>query len=269
MLAMTTNRLSLLSRWRAALCLLAGLTVGLSSASAHAADEVKLLKAVSMVGSRYGQTWQDVTYLVVVKNLAYEKQVAIHDKQPDGTWTDLAASYAGDAGAGYELWKVTRQYQSWGTTPQPTRDLEFVAKLTANGQTYWDNNGGANYHLGRADGPLLPRANVLVATSYWQPTGDVDIGIDVKNLSYSKNVTVVYSTDGWATSHEVAATFTSGYSVGYSYVSSPNAQGVERWLARIPAGTSTPAFYVRYQVNGQTYWDSNFGYNYPPIYPPL
>ncbi|MBZ4394318.1 carbohydrate-binding protein [Myxococcus faecalis] len=266
---MTTTRTDPLARRGALPGLLVALCVGLFSSSALAADEVRLLKAVSTVSSRYGQTWQDVTYLLVVKNLAYEKQVAIHDKQPDGTWLDLEASYAGDAGAGHELWKVTRQYQSWGTSPQPTRDLEFVAKYTVNGQTYWDNNGGANYQLVRTNGPLLPRANVLVGSSYWQPTGEVDIGIDVKNLAYTKSVTVVYTTDNWATSHEVAASFVPGYSVGYAYISSPNAYGVERWQARIPAVSGTPLYYIRYEVNGQTYWDNNFGYNYPPIYPPL
>ncbi|MCE9671947.1 CBM21 domain-containing protein [Myxococcus stipitatus] len=265
-----TNRIPLLSRWRAVVSLLAGFAVCLSAPAARAADEVRLLEAVSTQSSYHGQTWQDVTYLVVVKNLAYDKQVAIHHKQPDGTWADLALGYFGPAGDGAELWKATRQYQSWGTDPQPTRDLEFVAKYTVNGQTYWDNNGGANYTLGRFDGPLLTRENVLVAGSYWQASGDVDINIDVRNLAYAKSVTVVYSTDGWATTNQVAASFVPGYTVGYAYVSSPNVQGVERWFARIPAVTSGALrYYVRYEVNGQTYWDSNFGYNYPPIYPPL
>ncbi|AGC47954.1 endonuclease/exonuclease/phosphatase [Myxococcus stipitatus DSM 14675] len=263
---MTTTRTGTPARWS---LLRVALTAVLTSTSALAADEVRLLEAVSTVSSYRGNTWQDVTYLLVVKNLAYEKQVVIHDKQPDGSWLDLSASYVGGAGAGQELWKVTRQYPSWGTAPQPTRDLEFVARLTVNGQTYWDNNAGANYHLGRADGPLLPRVNVLVATSVWQSNGDVDIGIDVKNLAYSKSVTVVYSTDDWATSHEVAASFVPGYSVGYASVASPNAQNVERWQARIPPGSGTPRYYIRYQVGGQTYWDSHFGQNYPPIYPPL
>ncbi len=250
-------------RWRALLALLAGLTLGLTSAPALAADEVRLLKAVSTVGSRYGQTWQDVSYTLVVKNLAYEKSVSIRHKQPDGTWADLPASYVGPAGTGFELWKATQQYATYSTPPQPLRDLEFAARFVVGGVSYWDNNGGANYRLGRSDGPLL-RTNVLVDSSFWRTaSGDLDVTLDLRNLAYTKNVKVVYTTNNWATSTEASASYVSGYTVGYAYVYSPNVHGVERWQAHIPAipGTNLQ-FYVRYEVNGQTYWDNNFGQNY-------
>jgi hypothetical protein len=125
-------------RW---LALLAVLALGLTSAPARAADEVRLLKAVSTVGSRYGQTWQDVAYTLVVKNLAYEKSVSIRHKQPDGTWADLPASYVGPAGTGFELWRATQQYATHSTPPQPLRDLEFAVRFVVGGVSYWDNNG--------------------------------------------------------------------------------------------------------------------------------
>ena len=250
-------------RWRALLAVLAGLVLGFTSTPSLAADEVRLLKARSSVSSRYGMVWQDITYTLVVKNLAYEKFVYVHEKQPDGTWLDLPGSYVGPASNGFEIWKVTKQYASYGTDPQPTRDLEFVPRFVVGGTSYWDNNGGANYHLGRNDGPLLNGTHVLVDSSYWRDNGDLDVSIDVQNLAYSKSVTVVYTTDGWATSHEAAAQYVSGYTYAYSYILSPNAKGVERWQAHIPAiSGNVLLFYVRYEVNGQTYWDSNFGYNY-------
>lgn len=261
---MTTTRMTPSApRWRALLALVAGLTLGLASAPALAADEVRLLKAVSTVGSRYGQTWQDVSYTLVVKNLAYEKFVYIQEKQPDGTWALLPASYVGPANPGFEVWKVTRQYATYATPPQAPRNLEFVARFVVGGVSYWDNNGGANYHLGQSDGPLL-RTNVLVDSSIWRsPSGDLDVTIDLKNLAYTKNVKVVYTTNNWATSSEASAWHLGGYTLGYAYIQSPNVQGVERWLASIPAIPGTQLqFYVRYEVNGQTYWDSNFGQNY-------
>lgn len=255
-------------RGRALLALLAGLVLGLTSTPALAADEVRLLKAHSTVGSRYGQVWQDVAYTLRVKNLAYEKSVFVRQKQPDGTWVDLPGSYVGPAGSGFEIWKVTRQYASWHMDPQAPRDLEFVPRLVVGGQSYWDNNGGANYHLGQNDGPLLNGTHVLVDSSFWRANGDLDVNIDVRNLAYAKNVKVVYSTDGWATSTEASAQYVSGYTYGYSYIYSPNAQGVERWQAHIPAiAGNVLLFYVRYEVNGQTYWDSHFGSNYQHLRP--
>ena len=250
-------------RWRALLALLAGLTLGFTSPPAQAADEVRLLKAHSSVGSRYGQVWQDVTYTLLVKNLAYEKFVYVYQKEPDGSWVNLPGYYVGPASPGYEIWKVTKQYASWHMDPRAPRDLEFVPRLVVGGQFYWDNNWGANYHLGRNDGPLLHNTNVLVDASFWRDSGDLDVSIDVRNLAYAKNVTVVYSTDGWATSHEAPAQYVNGYVYGYAYIQSPNAKGVERWTAHLPAiSGNVLLFYVRYEVNGQTYWDNNFGYNY-------
>ncbi|NPC83605.1 endonuclease, partial [Pyxidicoccus fallax] len=248
-------------RWRALLALLAGLTLGFTSLPARAADEVRLLKAHSSVGSRYGQVWQDVSYTLLVKNMAYEKFVYVYQKEPDGTWVNLPGSYVGPASNGYEVWQVTRQYTSWGTTPEATRDLEFVPRIVVGGTSYWDNNWGANYHLGRNDGPLLKNTNVLVAGSYWRDTGHLDVSVDVQNLAYSKSVTVVYTLDNWATQAEAPAQYVPSYTYGYSYIQSPNAKGVERWSAHIPVPTTGGPlrFYVRYQVNGQTYWDSNFG----------
>ncbi|WP_426754517.1 endonuclease [Myxococcus sp. Y35] len=253
-------------RWQALLGALAMLALGFTATPAHADEEVLVQKAVSTVSSRYGQTWQDVSITLLVKNLGYEKQVGVVMQQPDGTWTELEASYAGPAGSGStgrEYWKVTRMYASWGVDPQPTRDLVFAAKYTVNGQTYWDNNLGNNHHLGRNDGPYLRQTQVLVASSFWRDNGDLDIAIDVKNLDYTKNVTVVYSTDGWATVHEAPASYVPGYTSGYAYISSPNVQNVERWQAHIPGLTGNVVLYaVRYEVSGLTYWDNNHGVNY-------
>ncbi|MCP3145113.1 carbohydrate-binding protein [Pyxidicoccus xibeiensis] len=250
-------------RWRALLGLVAALTLGLVSAPALAADEIRLLKAHSAVSSYRGQSWQDVTYTLLVKNLAYEKFVYVYQKQPDGSWVNLPGTYVGPASPGFEIWRVTKQYPSWGANPEPSRDLEFVPRLVVGGTFYWDNNWGANYHLGRNDGPMLHNTNVLVDASFWRANGDLDVSIDVKNLAYTKSVTVVYTTDNWATSHEAPAGFVSGYTYAYAYINSPNVKNVERWQAHIPGVTGASLkFAVRYQVNGQTYWDNNFGQDY-------
>lgn len=248
---------SLLRAWRSLLSL-ALVAVGLSASPALAAGEVRLLSGFSSVSHKYGFTWQDVTFSLVVQNLAYDKQVAIHVNNQDGTWVDLPATYAGPADDGRELWKVTYQYAN-GTTP---RDLEFVAKYTVNGQTYWDNNNGQNYFLGQNQGTLLHGTNVLVAGSSLSSDGYFTVSVDVQNLAYDKQVKVVYTTDNWATVHEGFASYSSGYTYAYAYLPSPNTYGVERWLFSIPGtGAQNIQFAVAYTVNGQTYWDNNFGHN--------
>lgn len=247
-----------LARALRSLLTLAVLFVGLSSTSALAAGEVRLLKAFSSVSTKYGISQQGIQFTLVVKNLAYEKQVAIHLRDVSGQWVDLAASYAGPAEAGHELWKVSHTFP----TTVPTRDLEFVAKYTVNGQTYWDNNNGQNYFLGKNDGPLLKDVNVLVSSAFLRADGTLDVAVDVRNLAYTKTVTVVYTTNGGQTWHSAAASYVPGYTYGYAYITSPNAQGIERWSVSTNIGAQSVLFGVRYDVNGTYYWDTNFGPNY-------
>lgn len=247
--------------WRS-LMTLAVLVLGLSAAPALAAGEVRLLKAFSSVGSKYGQSWQDTEYTLIVQNIAYEKQVAIHVRDVSGQWVDIPASYVGPAESGFEVWKATRQYASYTTPAEATRDLEFVAKYTVNGQTYWDNNNGQNYFLGKNDGPLLKDVNVLVSSAYLRTDGTLDVSVDVRNIAYNKTVTVVYTTNNGQTWQNASASYVSGYTYGYAYISSPNAQGIERWSVSTNIGAQSVRFGVRYNVNGTYYWDTNFGPNF-------
>lgn len=254
----------LLARALRSLLTVAVLFVGLSAVPALAADEVRLLRAFSAVSNRYGYTWQDTQYTLLVKNLAYDKQVAIHVRDASGEWVDVYGSYAGPANDGYEVWKVSRTYANYpSTTTEVTRDLEFVAKYTVNGQTYWDNNNGQNYFLGKNDGPLIIGPNVLVGSAYLDNSGNFNLGVDVRNLAYGKDVAVVYSKDGGQTWQEAALSYNYGYVYGYAYIASPNVHNIERWTAFLTGNlTQSIRFAVRYTVDGQTYWDNNFGQDY-------
>jgi hypothetical protein len=75
--------------------------------------------------------------------------------------------------------------------------------------------------------------------------------VEVKNLAYEKQVTLVYTTDG-AQWHETAAAYTA-----------PAASGHESWTFTqdVPPGTET-RFALRYTAAGQTAWDNNGGGDY-------
>jgi hypothetical protein len=250
----------LLRAWRSLLSL-ALVVAGLSASPALAAGEVSLLSAFSAVSHKYGFTWQDASFTVVVRNLAYDKQVAIHVNNQDGTWVDLPAQYVGPADDGREVWRASTQYSSSNNVAP--RDLEFVAMYTVNGQTYWDNNNGQNYFLGQNEGTLLHGTNVLAANSYLSSDGYFTVSVDVQNLAYDKQVKIVYTPDNWATVREAFASYSYGYTYAYAYVPSPNANGVERWTLSLPnTGAQNIQFAVAYTVNGQTSWDNNFGHNY-------
>ncbi|NPC84340.1 endonuclease, partial [Pyxidicoccus fallax] len=142
---------------------------------------------------------------VEVKNLAYEKQVAIAYTTGDGQWTEVAAGYVSGADNGYESWFFSRDLPTGAT-------VRFAVRYTVLGQTYWDNNAGTDYVLGGANAPesILGAANVKLerAAYEYSRAGPHVIGyLVLKNLASVKDVKVVYTTDNWATVQEKAASF--------------------------------------------------------------
>lgn len=229
--------------------------LALLASRAEAAGEVALARVHSNeYNGNGGAPLQHVDYEVLVKNLAFTKQVSIHGKQADGTWADLAAVYVGPADSGREIWRAYEEIN-----PGLHHDIEIAVKYVVNGVTYWDNNGGANYKLGRNDGSMVVGRNVALYATEAVPAvpgpGYYILGnIDLKNLGPAKTVVVRYTTDNWQSSTNLNA----AYKVG------PNANGTETWTFSI-ANVATPPnlkFAVSYTVNGTTYWDNNFGPNY-------
>lgn len=198
-------------------------------------------------------------FVIRVKNIAYQKQVFVHHKLTNGTWTNLQAEYRGPAGNGWETWEL-----GFNSVYNPLMGMiadEFVIGYTVSGQTYWDNNGGQNYRLAKNAGPLLGK-EMMVAAVYLYTAGNG--AVDVRNIGYAKEVTVVYTTNNWKHTLTASASY-AGPRVyyGYSSFDNPNMYGVERWYFFIPSFYGqTVQYAVKYTVNGQTYWDNNEGANY-------
>jgi hypothetical protein len=240
--------------------------VATASAAAPAPEGVRLLRAQSIVAQRYGFVTQSTQYDVVTGIFDHDKSVTVHVEGSDGSSADYPATFVRAVDATHELWHASHDYKSgaWSssgeTTIEAPRALSIDVRVDANGATVRDDNGGRRYALGSSDGPLLATTNALV--NYWSLDSALSVGVDVRNLAYAKDVTIVYSPDGWRTVKTAKASFTPDYSYGYAWVPSPNAVGVERWSLRIPADFDCVDFAVSYSVAGTTYWDDNFGQNY-------
>ena len=194
--------------------------------------------------------------VVRVKNLAYDKQVALFVRDPaGGPWTELGGWFQQQLGTDYELWSVA-DFITW------QGDYEFAVQYTAAGTTYWDNNGGGNYllhvtKLSAADntGGLAPAPVQLTSlTASVATAGKIAGTVVLQNLAYDKSVNAVYTTDHWTTTQTAAATYGSG----------PTLDGAETWSFTIdaPATPGSVELAVSYTAAGATYWDSFFGRNY-------
>ena len=72
-----------------------------------------------------------------VKNIAFAKDVAIHYTQSDGAWVERPLAWH----------KNYFDYDLFALTDNSFITTEFVIRYTVNGETFWDNNGGGNYHV--------------------------------------------------------------------------------------------------------------------------
>lgn len=108
---------------------------------------------------------------------------------------------------------------------------------------------------------LARMANVCVAVLHVTNL-NITGQINVKNLAFSKQILLRYSLDNWASSHEVAATF-SHRIFGVNDVDAFN------FVIMVPnslkSGESCE-FCVRYSVDSQVFWDNNQGANYKLSY---
>lgn len=189
---------------------------------------------------------------VEVENISPDKVVTIHYSKNGATWFDAQAEYFKPTRDNYEAWKFKAPALSIG--PREYATIEFAIKYEVNGQTYWDNNNGANYKVKAGYGASTQYDFGNGGITYWydtpQETG-VSIYTQLKNLSYDKDVRVRYSTDNWETYEEASG----------SYVASFPGSDIEQWKIDVPT-TEAFEYAISYTAAGTTYWDNNFGENY-------
>ena len=198
---------------------------------------------LDIISEKYGATTYTV-YIQVDANSAYKKAVFLHYNAGNDQWKDQQAGFVTKIdNNSKEIWAATV------TTNDPNG--EYVIKYEGDGKVYWDNNGGKNYN--KTD--LLGVANVMVLRGERQTASNYKITAVVKNIGFAKQVKVKYTTNNWA-SYKWADMSYEGPSDGKNY---------EFWSTELHLSESDMSgfqFCVSYTVNGQTYWDSNFGRNF-------
>jgi hypothetical protein len=91
--------------------------------------------------------WVDIA----IRNDAYDKRVGIVwidtvREDPAGPWHVATATYEHALDQPYEQWGIDATAGVYGAI-EPNPHIRFAAFVEMNGQTYWDNNGGADHQL--------------------------------------------------------------------------------------------------------------------------
>lgn len=202
---------------------------------------------------RYGQTIYHginryTVYIQIAAGSAANKAVAVHYRTYENEWLDADATFYTKLDSETEIWKA--DIVGPGLT-------KYSIKYVGDNTVYWDNNNGNNYDFSQPLGVANVKA---VSTSYPSATS-YTVAAAVKNIAYTKVVTVRYTEDNWATYQDV--------DLQYKYPIADTDS--EIWAANLKLNSSTTGgfqFCIRYEVNGQTYWDNNFGANYGFLYSP-
>lgn len=196
--------------------------------------------------------WREQSFWVDldVRDDAYDKRVGI-------VWTDDAwathhvayAAYERELGGDREQWGVDVQV-GYFTGPFDELEVEYAAFVEIDGVTTWDPAN--NHHVVTRVTPERPVKLVSSEVSYEPEVGGVLAGVvRVYNLAYDKQVTIVYTTDGWATAAEAEATW----------------WRENDWRFRIEGLgdevlPDTVELAIRYRVAGREHWDNNDGFDY-------
>lgn len=247
-----------MKKWFASLTLFAVLFGITFAGSAFASgNEVQLIDS-QVFTYKYGYT--EFSGNIEVENLGYSKQVTVHYTTDDVNWYDTSANYVGATDGTHEKWNFLISTSSLTSDHPELKNLatvKFAIKYEVNGNTYWDNNGGANYtnspYSAGSSSVILGKPNVL--HKYGQLSNGTFSGyVYVKNLNPVKTVKIRYTTDNWATYTDGTATYTSPAN---------NYNSVEGWSFNFNVpGAAQVKYAVAYTVNGVTYWDNNYGNNY-------
>ena len=196
--------------------------------------------------SSYNNSFDIFTYFttyIKVNTVGSNQHVYIHAKiQDSDTWKDIQGQYLKTLDDGSQIWKVTTDF----TKP----NLEYSIKYEVDGQTYWESNNNSYFTINNKIGS----ANIAVNPGFLEDPSSYPITVSLKNLAYNKIVKVRYTEDNWITYSEKSL----------NYVST-NSDDSETWSTTLSVNPDIERnfhYAVSYEVNGQTYWDNNFGRNY-------
>lgn len=184
-------------------------------------------------------------YIQVDAQSAANRAVYVHHTVDNSDeWADTEATFFTKLDDNTEIWKadITSCYEHL---------VEYAIKYVVNDQTYWDNNNGNNYKYNN----ILGTANVKAGHLFNNYSNNFYLCVTVKNLAYDKSVKIRYTLDNWATYQEE----------DLHYLSEKSGTDSETWTIDLKLDTSNLdsfQFCISYEVNGQTYWDNNFGSNY-------
>ena len=229
---------------------------------------IQFLQATNTISRHRQRVQQDLTFALLVENIAYDKLVEVHWAGEDGVWHTLQAEHHASCGADREIWCARASFIASDDASLPG-DIEFVLHCRIRGQEVWDNNETRHYFSNADSGVLLhkdvPLLNVDFNPLLAAEQRHYPITVAVRHALPPERVFVHWTTDDWRSTRVTPCFFHRMYwdKLARSSARNPNRYGTSIWTGQIKIDD---AFRVQYAIGCETpsgtIWDSNFGANY-------
>lgn len=226
-------------------------------------ESVRLKLAKQEFFSGGGFTASYVPVSVKVKNIALSKTVTVHYTADNNSWKDFPLAFSLHF-QDYDIFngEVNEQVS------------QFVIRYFVNGETYFDNNSGNNYHLASTSAVVGKNVILNLATAkighqagggFVFTTSWLEGEILVRNFSFAKEVGVRMSVDGGITWSNINGFYAGAMTSDGKIIG----QAAEVWKFKTPelnfdhsSAEFQFALFYRNVASGEVFWDNNFGQDY-------
>jgi hypothetical protein len=134
-------------------------------------NKINLLYAKNVITRKAIVPEQDLSFLVLVDDLAFDKSVDVAWAGEDGVWHTLAAAYHGKAGRNQEYW-LARMAFAAATDRSLPGNVQFALRYRVSGAEYWDNQQGENHSLQADSGIMLADKRPLLNVEFGRRLAD-------------------------------------------------------------------------------------------------
>lgn len=231
-------------------------------------NEIQLVSVQNLFSAKDGALFQELEIDILVENLGYHKQIAVHWAGDNNVWHVLPAYYQYPAGRGRERWIARASFRAHSPEGLPG-NISFALQYLAEGREYWDNNHQLNFSIKAGAGILLGPGFRLSQIGFrpllTQGETAHQVVVAVHQSVRAGQVFIRWTIDNWQTVHRTSCFLQHDYwhQKGQGHDGNPYAEGVTVWLGKIKVRSG---FRVEYAIGCETeqeeVWDDNSGSNY-------
>ena len=233
--------------------------------------KIQLLYVANEITRKIGFTQQDLSFFVLVENLAFFKQIDVVWAGEDGVWHTLPATHHSMSEHGKEHWNATATFHSEPDISLPG-NIQFALRYQVSGKEYWDNNHNLNYRCQANSCIQQADHHSLLNIGFTRYLNDdqklVPITVAVNHPLHAEKVSVHWTTDDWKHTNITQCYLNSSLALVRDEKTIPD--GVQIWKARLIIGN---AFRMQYSIccesENSVLWDNNAARNYSAGRKPL